>query len=231
MSLICMIPVRKGSQRVKGKALRKIGNITLIEQAIQCALTYFKPSEIYLNTNWDDLEFFSSKYKIKFFRRSDKLASSSSTNDEFMNDFLLNSNCKRVVQLLPTSPYLLSEELKNFCNLALNSFNKTIVSVSSHRIASVLEDGTPLNFARNKKNPPSQSMKAVYCYVGVLMSWERKTFLEQYDKKQCAYHGNENNIYFPLRFLSQLDIDTEEDLKEAQLLSNFLPIHTKFKTT
>ena len=61
-----MIPVRKGSQRVKGKALRKIGNITLIEQAIQCALTYFKPSEIYLNTNWDDLEFFSSKYKINF---------------------------------------------------------------------------------------------------------------------------------------------------------------------
>tara|TARA_Y200000002_G_scaffold273797_1_gene228167 strand:- start:2602 stop:3279 length:678 start_codon:yes stop_codon:yes gene_type:complete len=225
-----MIPVRKGSQRVKGKALRKIGRITLLEQTIKCALTYFQPSDIYLNTNWDELKNFTKDYKINFYRRDDELASSSSTNDEFMNDFLLKSACKRVVQLLPTSPYLLSEELRKFCNVAIESSNKTIISVASHRIASVLEDGTPLNFSRDKKNPPSQTMKAIYSYVGVLMSWDRKTFLEQYYKNYCAYHGNENNIYFPLRFLSQLDIDTETDLKEAQLLSKFLPIHTKFKS-
>ena len=68
-------------------------------------------------------------------------------------------------------------------------------------------------------------MKAVFTYIGVLMSWDKNTFLNDFKNKNCAYHGSNNNKYFPLRFLSQLDIDSEDDLKEAQLLSKFRPIH------
>ena len=85
-----------------------------------------------------------------------------------------------------------------------------MISVGSHRIASVLEDGTPINFARDKQNPPSETMQAVYTYVGVLMSWSRNIFLTDFSNKKCAYHGSSDNQYFPLRFLSQLDIDTED---------------------
>tara|TARA_B100000579_G_C22548232_1_gene718569 strand:+ start:75 stop:737 length:663 start_codon:yes stop_codon:yes gene_type:complete len=220
-----MIPVRKGSRRVPGKALRKIGNITLLEQSISLALTYFSSSEIYLNTDWEELQDISLKYKINFFKRDQSYTTSTSTNDEFMNDFLLKVDCERVIQLLPTSPFVLKKEFVDFCNIAALSKDKALVSVGSHRIASVLEDGTPINFTRKKQNPPSETMKAVYSYVGVLMSWKRNIFLKDFMNKECAYHGSSDNKYFPLRFLSQLDIDTEDDLEQAQLLSDQLPIH------
>lgn len=225
--LICMIPVRKGSKRVPGKALRKIGNITLVEQAITLALTYFKPENIFLNTDWEELKKITEKYQISFYKRNQTLASSTSTNDEFMHDFLEKNNCKRVIQLLPTSPFVLMEEFKTFCDLSLSCDNNALISVGSHRIASVLENGSPINFIRDKQNPPSQTMTAVLTYVGVLMSWDREIFINDFKKKNCAYHGSKNNKYFPLRFLSQLDIDTEEDLRDAQLLSSSLPNHQK----
>lgn len=223
--LICMIPVRKGSERVKGKALRKIGDTTLIEQAISLSLTFFKPEDIYLNTNWQELKEISSKYKINFYSRKDVLANSTSTNDEFMHDFLLKNECYRVVQLLPTSPFVSKNEFLEFCDISNSNEKETIISVASHRIASVLESGKPINFDRNKKNPPSQTMQAVYTYVGVLMSWERSSFINRFSHNDCAYHGTENNVYFKLSFLSQLDIDTEEDLIQAQLLCSLLPKH------
>lgn len=109
--LICMIPVRKGSERVTGKALRKIGDTTLIEQAISLSLSFFNPEDIYLNTNWQQLSEIASKHKINFYSRRDELANSSATNDEFMNDFLLNNECHRIIQLLPTSPFVTKNEL------------------------------------------------------------------------------------------------------------------------
>ena len=118
VKLICMIPARKGSRRVPGKALRKVGNTSLLEQAITLALTYFLPSQIYLNTDWDELKGLADQYKINFYRRDSTYASSKSTNDEFMYDFLINTECDRIVQLLPTSPFVLKEEFVSFCNLS-----------------------------------------------------------------------------------------------------------------
>lgn len=224
-NIVCMIPVRKGSNRVPGKALRKIGDITLLEQSILLALTYFEPENIYLNTDWEDLNKIAKTHKINFYKRNEKYATSNSTNDEFMNDFLSNISCTRIIQLLPTSPFVLKSEFISFCSLAKKCGKNALISVGCHRIASVLEDGSPINFDRDKQNPPSQNMKAVFTYIGVLMSWDKNTFLNDFKNKNCAYHGSKNNKYFPLRFLSQLDIDSEDDLKEAQLLSNFRPIH------
>ena len=220
-----MIPVRKGSNRVPGKALRKVGNKTLLEQAITLALTKFPPSKIYLNTDWIELQPIANKYKINFYKRDSSLADSNSTNDEFMYNFLKNTTCDRVIQLLPTSPFVLKKEFQDFCDMSVSINDNALISVGSHRIASVLEDGTPINFTREKQNPPSQTMKAIYTYVGVLMSWKREIFLSDFSNKQCAYHGSSKNQYFPLRFLSQLDIDTEEDLEQAQLLSLHTPNH------
>lgn len=223
--IVCMIPVREGSQRIKNKALRKIGGRTLLEQAIKLSLTYFNPEDVFLNTDWLGLEEISNEYKINFYKRDKKLANSEATNDQFMDDFLKNNLCKRVIQLLPTSPFVSSKEFREFNELAIKSDNKAVISVASHRIASVKENGEPINFDRYKQNPPSQTMEAVFTYVGVLMSWNRSTFLEQYKLYRCAYHGSSNNVYFPLSFLSQLDIDTPQDLNQAKSLEALLPDH------
>ena len=131
--MLCMIPVRAGSERGRGKALRSIAHTTLVEQAITLALTKFSPSSIYLNTNWDELESLANNYGISFYRRDDSLCAASSTNDEFMNDFFLSTSCERVVQLLPTSPFLLASEFSDFVDISRDSDNKAVVSVASHQ--------------------------------------------------------------------------------------------------
>ena len=58
------------------------------------------------------------------------------------------------------------------------------------------------------------------------MSWSRSSFLDSYTSTGCAYHGSADNLYFPLSFLSQLDIDTMADYEQALLLQSLLPVHT-----
>ncbi len=220
-----MIPVRQGSQRVPKKALRKIGDITLLEQAIELSLTFFSSRDVYLNTDWKYLLKYANKYEINFYDRPPLLASNTATNDEFMFDFLKNTTCDRVVQLLPTSPYLSSEEFIQFVQLVINAQDKSVISVSKHQIACVKEDGDPINFSRYTPNPPSQQMQSVFSYATVLMSWQSKKFITDFSQSGHSYHGDENNIYFPLSFLSQLDIDTEEDMLQAERLQSVLPKH------
>ena len=45
--------------------------------------------------NWEELKKITKKYQISFYKRNSSLASSTSTNDEFMCDFLEKNNCKR----------------------------------------------------------------------------------------------------------------------------------------
>lgn len=222
--MICMIPVRKGSTRVPGKALRMIGSRTLLEISIEKALTYYRSSQIFLNTDWDDLLPVAESYNINFFRRADHLCRDVTTNDEFMCDFLKHMDCMRVVQLLPTSPFLSSVEFAKFCSIVENHVysDVSIVSVGSHRIGCVDEFGDPINFERSKVNPPSQNMTAIYSYATVLMSWSKRFFLKAMDERGSAYHGNDSNIYFKLKHLSLLDIDTEEDYQEAVTLSDMI---------
>lgn len=222
-----MIPVRRGSSRVPGKALRRIGNTTLLEQAIRLSLTYFSKESVFLNTDWDELEDYASSYGINFYRRKENLCTSSSTNDAFMEDFLRNFDCTRVVQLLPTSPFLTAAEFESFCNRAkvLSDTDASLISVAEHRIGCIREDGSPINFQRYVVNPPSQQMEAIFSYATCLMSWSKKYFLESMDKRGSAYHGDNNNEYFKVSHMSQLDIDTEQDLDTAIKLASVLPYH------
>lgn len=219
-----MIPVRKGSKRVPGKALRKIGSETLLDIAIRQALSNFKPQQVYLNTNWLELREIADYYGISFYQRSESLCEDTSTNDQFMHDFLKHIDCKRVVQLLPTSPFLSDQEFLDFCSVAAAHVNsdESIISVGSHRIGCVTEFGEPINFDRLQVNPPSQEMTAIYSYATVLMSWSKKFFESAMTMRGSAYHGDSSNIYFRLRHLSLLDIDTENDYQEALRLSDMI---------
>jgi hypothetical protein len=141
-----------------------------------------------------------------------------------MYDFLSKISCARVLQLLPTSPFLQQKDFLSFSDKSfeLISSKNALISVGAHRIACVHEDGTPINFERLKKNPPSQEMGAVLSYATVLMSWNSKEFKLSFENSGYAYHGNNLNIYHPLSLLSLMDIDTEEDYEEAERIGSML---------
>lgn len=213
MKIICMIPARLGSKRVKKKNLRLINGIPLISYVIKTLSKSNIFDEIYLNSEASIFEKISKENKIKFYKRSKKLSSDKSTNDEFALDFVNNTNGDILIQVLPTSPLITLNEIENFVKYMLNKKLDTLISVSENKIASVYKN-KPVNFKKLKQNPPSQKMEPVYSYATVLMGWKYKVFKKNMSKFKSAYHGgNGRTEYFTLSPMSCIDIDNEEDFQ------------------
>lgn len=215
-----MIPARIGSKRVPKKNLRLINGKPLISYIIETLkkLTIF--DEIYLNADDHVFERIAKEYDIKFYNRDKKFSTDQSTNDEFALDFMENIDGNILIQVLPTSPLISSEEIESFVNYMLNNKLETLISVEHKQIASLYKN-KPLNFDKYKKNPPSQEMEPIKAYATVLMGWEYNSFKNNMSKYGCAYHGGDSKTdYFVVKGLSTVDIDNEEDFLLAEAIIN-----------
>lgn len=215
--IICMIPARLGSQRVPKKNLRLLCGKPLIAYAIEAAKEAGIFNEIYVNSEADVFNEVALKCGVKFYKRPESLASNTTNNDEFLFDFINNVQGDILVQLLPTSPLITSEEIKGFVSELLKKEYDTLVSVENHQIACVYK-GKPINFSLLESHKSSQNMIPVQSYVGVLMGWVYEVFLKNIERHGCAYHGGSGKVgYYVLKGFSTIDIDSEEDFIMAEV--------------
>ncbi|EHS0799431.1 TPA: cytidylyltransferase domain-containing protein [Campylobacter coli] len=218
MKIIAMIPARLGSQRIKKKNLRLIDGKPLISYIIKTIVDTHLFDEIYLNSEADIFEQIANENSIKFYKRPPALSSNTATNDEFAYDFMKNINGDILIQILPTSPLLTSEEIVSFVKHMLKYDYDTLISVKHEQIACVYKDSA-LNFDRFKVNPPSQEMEPIKAYATALMGWKYDNFKSNIELFKSAYHGGDGKIgYFELRGLSTIDIDREEDFLLAEAI-------------
>jgi len=224
MKIVCMIPARLGSKRVKNKNLRLINGKPLISYIINTVKQCGCFDEIYLNSEAMIFEEIADQHGISFYKRPERFATDQSTNDEFALDFIENVPGEILIQVLPTSPLIEAEEIEAFVREILRENCDTLISVENKQIACVYNN-KPLNFDKLKVNPPSQTMNPVQAYATALMGWKYEPFRKNMIKYGSAYHGGDGKTgYFELRGLSTIDIDREEDfsLVEAIILSNQL---------
>jgi len=219
-----MIPARIGSKRVKKKNLKLINDKPLISYIIETVKKTNCFDEIYLNSDSNIFKKIADKYSIKFYERDKKFASDSSTNDDFANDFIKNIKADILIQILPTSPFLTKEEIMSFYKVMIKKKFDTLISVENKQIACIFKS-QPVNFNKLIPNPPSQNMIPVQAYATVLMGWKCSKFVKNIKRFKSAYHGgNGKTGYFPLKGLSTIDIDTEEDF---QLVKRIMLANTK----
>ena len=83
MKIICIIPARLGSQRVKKKNLRLINQKPLIQYIIDTVKKCKIFDDIYLNSVIKIFGKIAEENSIKFLKRDKSLSSNTSTNDEF----------------------------------------------------------------------------------------------------------------------------------------------------
>ena len=119
--LIAMIPVRLGSKRVKNKNLRLIDGKPLISYVLETTINANIFDEIYINSEADIFEDIAKQHDVKFYKRPAYLAEDDKTNDDFAYDFLQNIECKTLVQLLTTSPFMSVDDVKSFVDVYLNN--------------------------------------------------------------------------------------------------------------
>ena len=215
--IVAMIPARLGSQRVKRKNLRLLQGKPLISYSVEAAEEAEVFDEIYINSEAEIFGEIAAELGVKFYKRPAELASNSTNNDEFAFDFIRNVHGNVLVQLLPTSPLITSDEIRSFVRHMKEGNYDTLVSVENHQIACVCE-GRPINFSPTEPHRSSQVMVPIQSYATVLMAWKYRSYLENMRKHGCAYHGGTGKIgYYVLKGLSTIDIDNEEDFELAEV--------------
>lgn len=214
---VAMIPARMGSKRVKFKNIRLINKIPLISYIINAAKESGCFDEIYINSESDILGEIADEHGIKFYKRPKELSSDTATNDDFVLDFINNVECKTLIQLLPTSPFLTPNEIKEFVNEMDNV--ETLISTKNEQIECVF-NGSPINFEQKGQTLPSQQLTPIKVYACGIMGWDSDVFVKNMEKYNSGYHGGDGSIgYFTLKGFSTIDVDNEEDFKLAEMIA------------
>jgi CMP-N-acetylneuraminic acid synthetase/quercetin dioxygenase-like cupin family protein len=227
--IIGFIPARLGSQRVVKKNLRLIAGKPLIAYIIETAKKSGVFDEIYINSEAEIFGEIAKEYGIKFYKRPDHLSTNEANNDAFAYDFIQNVPGDICVQLLPTSPLLTSEEIQGFIKAMIDGKFETMVSVVNHQIASLYQ-GKAINFSTMEQHKSSQTMTPVQSYATVLMAWTYQSFLKNMKERNCGYHGGASKIgYYPLKGLSTIDIDNEEDFAVAEVALEYQKNQTQYE--
>lgn len=225
--LVAMIPARLGSKRITKKNLRILNDKPLVAYAIEVAIQSECFDEIYLNSESLIFKEIAEKYKIKFYHRPEYLSEDDKTNDHFAEDFLQNVDCDKLIQILPTSPFITVKEIKNFIS-EIDNYD-TLISTVDQQIESLYQDSS-INFDKQKVTPPSQELEPIKTYACSLMGWDKSNFLENMKKYNAAYHGGDGKVgYFTLKGYSTIDIDTEEDFQLAEITARYLKSKENFK--
>ena len=211
---IAIIPMRKGSVRVKNKNLRLINNLPLYQHIISTSLKCKKIKKIIIST---DIEEIINKYrnhnKIVINKRKKKLAGNCNMN-LVIKDIIEDLNEKFYVQLHATSPFLSNITLdKYLLKFFLQSKYDSFFSVNKFKKRLWKNSNTPFNHVLNSE-PTTQNLTALYEENSAFYIFTKKSFFK-----------NDNRIgsrpkMIKLNTIESFDIDEVGDLNLINYIKN-----------
>lgn len=164
MKITAVIPIRKGSQRVKDKNLRPWAGTSLLDNKIKALLKVPEIDEIIVNTNSEaaielvELDYVNTKVKAQ--RREEYYASSQCSGSEFFQHLGEVTDTDIFVYAPCTSPFIKPETISQCINTFIKERGTDCDCVST--VSSVKEflwlDGQAINYdpkhAPNSQNLP-----------------------------------------------------------------------------
>ena len=220
--IVAMIPARMGSKRIPKKNIRLLNGKPLIQYAIDAVKEADCFDEIWVNSEADVIEKIALENNVNFYRRPEYYASDSASNDEFTEDFFKNVDTDIIIQVLPTSPFISADEIREFVGRFVYNGLDTLISMIDVQIESIYKQ-EPINFSQKKVTPPSQTLEPIKAYGCSLMGWRRENYLKNIEKYGAAYHGGDGKIeFFTLKGYSTIDIDNEEEFQLAESVARSL---------
>ena len=215
-SLRVMVIARLGSKRVRDKAIRYLGDKLLVEYPLELLSGMFDTNRIYLNSPDTIFASIADKYSVQFYHRAESVRNG--VQDDLTYDFFVhNSDCKYLLQVNLTSPFVTKEDVSEFLGYWFEHEFDALYSVKRVQIETIYK-GEPVNFRFGDRMQDSQSLEPVYTFTSGLMMWERTAFMDAYE------HNNGNALfsgqvgYYELSGASTLDIDYEGDFWLAEAI-------------
>lgn len=150
MKITAVVPVRKGSQRVKDKNLRPFANTTLLDNKLKTLLLVPEFDSIVVNTNSEAaIELVEEEYKntkITYHRREEYYASSQCSGSEFFKHLGEVTDTDIFVYTPCTSPFIKADTYSKCIHKFLSTDEyDSLATVSSIKDFLWL-DGKPLNY-------------------------------------------------------------------------------------
>ena len=127
---IVVIPARAGSQRIVDKNNQKIGEKSLVEWAIDCALTVFTENQIVLVTDSEKSKETGLQSGVEVLRRPAKISTSSSSSESVIKFVMKHYPSEKYVLLQPTSPFRIRSDLIACIDQFEKSSARSIMSVT-----------------------------------------------------------------------------------------------------
>ena len=210
-NIVVHIPAREGSKRIKNKNLKKINNKYLISYTIEKAISIFKKTNIFVNSDSKKILKIAKSYGINTYKRKKKYADDKTQGDDFTYDFIQNINCDTLIMLNPVCPLLKKNEIKKAISIFKEKNCDTLISCTSTKMQ-CFYDNKAINININKPLGPSQKNKDVHTLNWAISIWNTRKFIINYKKNKNAYLGR-NRFLFSIENLSGIKISNLEDLK------------------
>ena len=212
--LVAVIPIRKGSQRVKKKNFRAFGDKNLLINKIEKLKKLDFLDDIIVNTDSKKAIAIAKELNVKYFKREDYFASSQCLNSDFWKNVADNTNSEYIMFTNCTSPLIKLHTYKDVISL----FKKLIKKNKFDSINTVTEikeflfkDNKPMNFRLNK-TPNSQNLPEIVKLnfaINILKTKDMSLRKSLIGKKPLLYKLSE---------IEGLDINSEYEFSFAEFL-------------
>tara|TARA_B100000700_G_C14874636_1_gene775068 strand:+ start:92 stop:760 length:669 start_codon:yes stop_codon:yes gene_type:complete len=217
MKIICIIPARKNSKRIKNKNIKKIFSKSLIYWTINFAKKLNNISDIIVTTDSKKIQEISKKNSLKYvFKRNKSLSKSSTPMIDVVKDVLrrYKKRADAILLLQPTTPY------RN-----IFKFNKTIrrFIITKEDMISVGKKIKNKDICSIKKNRIffNKKSKKLMTVNGALYLIKVKSLL-----KNNSFKLNNSTPIFMGQKAENFNLDTNIDWKNC---ISYFKINKKFK--
>lgn len=204
-----IVPVRKGSQRVKNKNTKAFAGSSLLEIKIKKLLSLGSLLDnIVVSSDCPEMLDIAKGLGVDTHERDTYYASSEATNSEFFENLANSIDAEHIMYSPVTCPLISTETYKECLSDYQNNENVVTVSPVKHHL---WLDGKPYNY-NPTESPNSQDLPDIYqiTYGVCLLSREAM--------KQSKNVVTVNPTFKVLNEIESTDIDTEFDFLMAEMI-------------
>ena len=222
IKILSLIPARAGSKGIENKNIVELYGKPLIAWSIEASLSSKYISKTVVSSDGDTILKIAEEFGAETIKRPENLADDTSSSEEVIEHILQTlgdgiKNFEYLMLLQPTSPLRDHSDIDNAFNLFLNSDADALISVykEDNKILKAFKenDNGYIEGIANNEYPfmPRQELPSVYMSNGAIYIIKISQFL-QTKRLFC-----EKTIAYEMSKEKSLDIDTLENLKQAQI--------------
>ena len=207
-----VVPVRKGSQRVKNKNFKPFADSNLLKIKLDVLKQVDVIDEIVVNTDSKIALQIADEYGVSKCIREDYYASSECNNSEFFQNIAENTNTDYIIYSPCTAPLIKVDTYYDFINRFRNAKDRcdsltTVTDVKQH----LWLDGKPMNY-KPSDSPNTQDLPNIVSLTyGV-------SIISKNDMIKYRNIVGKKPLFYKLDDFEAVDVDNPIDFEFAEFL-------------